>query len=338
MTDYYVEPAVGNDGNAGTSWGAGNSWATIQKAFDTAVAADTVYCKGTETLAATVDVDTNSGAAGTGWIKFIGVNGSGTNDGTRYIVDVNSAAADGFLINEDYIWWENIEVKNSTGDGWDCDDYALQHVYINCCANNNGGNGWDCWKLRHATFIRCVAYSNTGSGIDDPYQACVFLWCRSRDNSDSGLYAYAYSTSSNVCFIGCIFDHNSDDGADNVRGDPTFFNCVFDNNTDDGIYINAGADLVRIIGCRITNHDGADDNGVKYSNRTAMHGWNYFQNNTTNEADTTNTQEILYDGATTDLADQGDTESGYTDEDDPEDYNLASDATLRRTAITIPLS
>jgi hypothetical protein len=35
MTTYYVDTAVGNDGNAGTSEGAGNAWATIDKAMNT---------------------------------------------------------------------------------------------------------------------------------------------------------------------------------------------------------------------------------------------------------------------------------------------------------------
>src|SRR3990167_8766585 len=91
MATYYVEPGIGADVNLGTSQGAGNSWATLQKAADTAVAGDTCKLIGTETLTAICDFDINSGSVASGLIKFIGVNSSDVNDGTMYVVDGNSA-------------------------------------------------------------------------------------------------------------------------------------------------------------------------------------------------------------------------------------------------------
>ena len=41
---YYVAPSGGSDGNAGTNISA--PWATWQKAFNTAMAGDTVYFRG----------------------------------------------------------------------------------------------------------------------------------------------------------------------------------------------------------------------------------------------------------------------------------------------------
>ncbi len=45
MTIYFLDDAVGNDGNAGTSEGAGNAWLTVDKALSTVVAGDKVWVK-----------------------------------------------------------------------------------------------------------------------------------------------------------------------------------------------------------------------------------------------------------------------------------------------------
>ena len=52
-TTWYVDGAVGNDSNAGTSPGAGNAWATIGKATSTAAAGDTVNVKASATYTLT---------------------------------------------------------------------------------------------------------------------------------------------------------------------------------------------------------------------------------------------------------------------------------------------
>ena len=43
MTTYYVDSELGNDNNPGTAAGAGNAWASIGKALDTAQSGDAVY-------------------------------------------------------------------------------------------------------------------------------------------------------------------------------------------------------------------------------------------------------------------------------------------------------
>ena len=99
------------------------------------------------------------------------------------------------------------------------------------------------------------------------------------------------------------------------------------------------AHLTYVIGCRITNHSGAGDIGINAASQILLHGWNYFQDNDgDNIQNDTVSEEITYNGAGTDVEDQADTDSGYIDRDNPEDYNLRDDATLRRTAISIPES
>jgi len=235
MTTYYVDPAAGGANN-GTSWT--NAWTTIQTAFDTAVAGDIVYCRGTETLAAKIDVDTNTGAYNTGMIKFIGCNASGTVDGTRYVLDANGGS---FHVVQSttpaMIWLENIEAKNTAAGkyhGFNLGSSAACSgwVFINCCANNCGENGFFGDWLRYSHFVRCVAYSNTSSGFAMNDNANKFLFCCARDNTGIGFYvAGAY-----ICdFIGCVAHGNGDDGFYAYIG--SIFNCVCDGNTDDGILL-----------------------------------------------------------------------------------------------------
>ena len=58
MATYYVDTAVGDDANAGTSEGAGNAWATIDKAMNTVAAGDKVWVKASGTYDENGNIDT----------------------------------------------------------------------------------------------------------------------------------------------------------------------------------------------------------------------------------------------------------------------------------------
>lgn len=338
MADYYIDT-----GGSGTSpydtWEkAANTAALAQTVLDTAVAGETIHARGTLTLTAQLDIDQNNGDVTSGFIKFIGYNGSGVNDGTRFIIDGNDAATNVIYNNSmDYWWFENIEVKNANAGDGITGTGALTNVFINCCANNNDVLGFDTYAFSRTVFIRCVAYSNTGDGFGSGAAGCTLVFCRSRNNGQSGIDS-SYGSYNSI--IGSIFDHNGNDGIESLYYATVLFNCVVDHNTDDGITLRSGnAVLEQILGCRITNHSTTNQIGLNGAGRPGIRGWNYYQNNDgDNIQNGTLVYNIPYDGATTDLEDQADTESGYVDEDDPEDYNLVSDATLRRTAIQIPLS
>lgn len=337
MTDYYVEPAVGNDSNAGTAWGAGNSWATIQKAYDTATAGDTCYCKGTETLTASVDIDTNFGTIANGFIKFIGVNDSGNNDGTQYAIDGDSQTyytpKIGGSPTTAMLWHENITFRYSSGNGFDGNNKSSMegYVFINCHAHNNALHGFDLYGATYGSvMIKCLAYSNTYHGFEHP---APMFFCVSRDNTADGSdmeYTYRQTT-------GCIFFDNGDDGFSKLE-EAYLFNCVIDGNTDDGVLIKTGAGQypTHFYGTRFTNHSGTGDIALNASSAHFLTGWCYWEDNDTNISGGTQ-HEILEAGVGTDDEDNADTNEGYTDTGDPEDWNLRSDATLRRTAIQLPM-
>ena len=343
--DYYVDPAAGGANDGGGDGVANDptdtdnwtdAWVSIQSAYDTAVADDVVYCRGTQTLTVTIDVDINNGDNQTGLIRFIGVEGLLGNTGTRFILDGNSVAVNCIHGNNiDFVYHENFEFKNATGDGVESSNTSLNWVFINCSANNNGGHGFDGIQMTNPIYIRCTAYANSTQGFNRGASARM-LFCSSHDNTGDGYDAII----SGGAVIGSLFYDNGDKGIENLASTSSVFNCVINGNTGDGISIRSVASgaVIVIEGNRITNHSGVGDIGLNCNGETVLHGWNYYEDN-----DGANIQnaafaiEILDDGAGTDVEDQADTNEGYTDKTDgAEDFKLRSDATSRRTAITIP--
>ena len=337
MADNYYIDTDGSGTSPYDTWAkAANTNTLAQTVLDTAVAGETIHARGSLTLTAQLDIDQHEGDMTDGVIKVIGYNAAGVNDGTRFIIDCNDAVAAGIYNNSmNYWYFENIEVKNAVGGDGFTGEAAQYNTFINCCANNNDARGFNTYNLSRSLFIRCVAYSNTSDGFGPGSASQGLIFCRSRDNGQSG-FDITYMGGAT---IGCITDHNGNDGFEGHNVGNVIFNCVSDANTDNG-YIPSSVStyLLSLIGCRITNHSGAGDIGVDANGRILVYGWNYYQNNDGNNIQNdTIAYEILDDGAGTDAEDQGDTESGYVNQDDPEDYNLTDEATSRRTAIQIPM-
>lgn len=338
MADAYIH-STGSGTSPYDTWEkAANNEAQTQAVVDAAVAGETIHAAGTITLTARLDIDQNSGSVAVGFIKFVGYNASHVNDGTRFILDGNDATAS-VIYNSAKSYWlfENIEVKNSSSaSGFDSSgcDY---NVFVNCCSNNNAVAGFNTYRYIHSTFIRCIAYANTSYGFgQERYQYTKYFFCRARDNGGAG-FDFIYT--GKTLAIGCIADNNGTAGFGEVGSGTTLFNCVSDNNTTNGIRMRATAFISSVIGCRSTNHSGTGDVGLDLVSQLVLYGWNYYQNNDgANVQNATVAYEIPYNGSGTDTEDQGDTESGYVNEDDPEDYNLRDTATSRRTAISIPES
>ena len=336
---YYCDPAGSNTSPYDT-WAKGAT--SIQTVLDLALAGEIIYCRGTQTLAAQIDVDTQTGTNAAGWIKVIGCNASGNVDGTRFILNGNNYGGNIVLASatSDMYWLENVEVKNTgVGDygGFVATSGTSGWVFLNCCVNNCGGDGFDAPNFAQSIFIRCVAYLNTGRGFDGP-AFCVF--CASRDNTGSGFLVGATTV-----LIGCISHGNTDDGAATTSsGAGLLFNCVADGNGDDGVYISTSTQTygIRILGCRITNHSGAGDIGLNANSEPCITGWCYFEDNDGDNIQNAAVHNFIpaEGGSTTsNVEDQADTDEGYVDKanhDFSTDYTDGTDPSLRRTAITIP--
>lgn len=348
MTTYYVDPAAAG-ANDGTSWT--DAWTTIQTAFDTAVAGDVVYCRGTQTFgsATPLDIDTNSGTNAAGHIKFIGCNASGNRDGSRFVVDANSQACGGIHINgSSLVWLENIEVKNCGGsskDGFYADTgQGLGCVFINCSSHNNSGAGFNLRWLGPLLMIRCTSHINAGAGFSFYFAGVKCLFCVAHDNTTDGFVADNPTIPTAKVYLGCLSYDNGDDGIGGFGPDDLSFNCAFDGNADDGVELIANTALsgALVAATRITNHSGAGDIGLNANSKPCLTLACYFEDNDgDNIQNATLHSNISIDGTTasSNVEDQADTNEGYTDKTDgAQDFNLRSDASLRRTAITIPTS
>jgi len=330
MTTRYVDPAAAG-ADDGTSWT--DAWTTLQSAADTAVAGDVVYCRGTETLSAAIDFDTNSGSAASGFIKFIGCNAGGSVDGTRFVLDGNSAATNCILLAaQKYIWWENLELKNATGAGWDATNANWGCcAFVNCYSHDNSGRGFDAYFCNDGVvFIRCRAIDNGSDGFFDTYYSTTrFALCYSAGNSGAG-FAVEGGVAGQL-FVGCVCHNNTDKGID-AEGGINAIHCVLDENGADGIIQDTNDYLGLVLGCRITgNGDAAGEYGLDVSAGRVLYGWNFLVNNNSGAAN--GYVDAIPDDADADTNETSGTE-GYTDGAN-DDFNLTDSATLRSTAIEL---
>lgn len=289
MATYYVRSSGGSDANAGTSFALG--WATLEKAFDTAVAGDLVLvcADGTHAPAATVLVDTNSGTLGNP-ITFRGADATGTDDGTtatisgasvsgtnsciqfqtltgaRYYTFQNLRFTAGKLHNintvasQQNIELENCRIDTAATDGIRMDNSASSITMTNCSVDNNTQEG--------------VGQSTSGRGI------VAAIGCSFHHNGGSGVDLGGTGS----IIDACLFYRNSSHGA-KFDGAPSFIgNSTFYLNTADGINVSAA---IRG-GCNNifaeNGSHGVDHNGTQRTTRVAWRN-NLYYNNTSGSVD-----------------------------------------------------
>ena len=158
---------------AGSNTAPYDTWAKAatdpQTIVDLAVAGDTNYYRGTFTQAATLDFDTNSGTSANP-IYHIGMNASGVEDGTKYTLDGNSAAANNVGMNaRSYVIMRNFKGINATASAWQRTSTLIschQHnnEWSNSGADGLSGDGGNYRVLM--TQIRCNG--NATIGFDNP--------------------------------------------------------------------------------------------------------------------------------------------------------------------------
>ena len=325
MATYYVDPAAGGNDD-GTSWT--DAWTTLQRAIDGTngtqpVAGDLIYCRGTETLSATIDVDGNSGNNSSGYIRFIGCNASGDVDGTRYVVDGNSAATYCLNCVVEFISFQNFEFTGATSHGVFQDNSGADTFYFGSCyVHTNGGAGF--YNNADATdgaYFNCIITNNTNQGIYRCHFDTLILNSIYR-NGDNGLDGASAD--------GCLAIYNAI--ADNGDGDINFTfdkNWTIMNNVIDGTGQSSetgleseGSGESTLIANRITNHV----TGYNNNNDVNIYGFNLFHNNT---SDVINTSGLFsaFNGADLDTNEYDpDVDDGYNNAGSL-DYNLKASRT-----------
>lgn len=325
---YYVDPEATGD-NDGTSWD--NAWTALQSAATNAAAGDIVYCRGTETIAAEIDF----AASGTydAYIKFIGCNAAGANDGTFYEINGGDADINGLDIDGDYIWFENFKIHSCDGTAAiDGSSSGVDHgVYVNVWCHDNAAYGFNSsFQTRYATFVRCRFSNNTSGGMYRPNN-CRFFACSFDNNTGVG---YTENTN-NLIIHSCIFRDNTANGA-TLYGTPVVFNCIFEDNGGDGCYASYQTAGTLFVGCRFTNNDASGKYGLNIAENyyVGLLGC-YFGNNAT---DINGRYYVLpIDGSTTHVVLNGsETDHGYVTAGSDFNLDATKAANTRSIAVELP--
>ena len=234
--------AVGNDGNLGTSEGAGNAWKTIDKAMNEVAAGDKVWVKASVDYTELATIDTAGGAITP--IIFEGYTSS-TGDGGRAVITGGGARAscvvDGLGIDTSiYYVFKNFRFTNATAIGFttDCD---------------------------HITFKNCKFDTHVSHGLQCQLVVCED--CEFSSNGSSG----ANLTKNGAILLGCIFYGNGSHGFHGRDNYPVFVaNSTFFSNAGGNIYVEvADKTLLVVLNCTIDGDGEDSDHGIKLQGATA---------------------------------------------------------------------
>jgi hypothetical protein len=266
QTTYYVAPTGGNDGNAGTNIAA--PWATWQKAFETAMAGDTVYFRGgiwyPSVPAYGNSINLINPRGGTGHngepgnrIHYFNYPGetpvldcknvvapppNPNGDGNRYIGalsmwDAHWLHFKGLTIRNVYQREENVHATAISGFP------QSNMIFENITVHNIGGEGW--YSENDVGYYEGENYGWDGSGFV-PYDTTRYINCDTyqcgdtlsanigNDPGNMGDGFKVINLSGHVTFDGCRAWGCSDDGFDMPgHGVTRFYNCwSFANGVD----------------------------------------------------------------------------------------------------------
>ena len=335
MTTYYVDPDATGADNGTTKTDA---WTSLQRAIDGTNgtqpgAGDIVECKSAgigddEVLSTSIIMDGTNGNQTNGRVKFIGVNSSWVNDGTRYVINANSQT-NGFLGSGNYKHLENFEIYNASGSGVDWTNANWYGWFMrNLISHDNSGSGFDTYysSLPSNIFLECQAYNNTLSGYSKSYSGIICIFCSSHDNGGVG-FDQSGGRSELGLWFGCLSYDNNDDGFCTTTA-TIGINLVSHGNT--GVGYNQSNNIDLLIGSRLTSNSNY---GVARNSGILELYHCYIGGNTTGDI-TGIVNKLLMQGSSTITESGTDTNQGYTSiTDGSEDFNLRSDATQRNIEI-----
>jgi hypothetical protein len=229
MTTYYVDGAVGNDGNTGLAEGAGNAWATIQKAADTMTAGngsapfDRTYVKASTTYSEDVVLKANAGVGNTGrGIAFVGYTTTPNDNGKVTITPTTNGFYGLTAGSGNHI--HNFIIDGATGTSIEFNSLNYVRIY-NCeIINGVGTNALRMNGISCALVDTIVAYNTTTTTLSINNSTSLIYGCTVHSNTASSAeissagtmqYSIFYNslgTNTVSAYIGCAY-HNVFDGS-----------------------------------------------------------------------------------------------------------------------------
>ncbi len=242
MATYYVDGAVGNDGNAGTSQGSGNAWATISHALATITDGDLVYVKasatyGTATGFSYTSADFTKLTRLIGYTSSPGDNGQATLHATANVTNGFSSTGNQGISLENLI----IDANGFTGTGVKFSaTYRghLRNVTVSGWTNsgvidNTGTAGITIFNSKITGCSGSAAIDKIGSGSNT-----LII-----DSQIVGNTTIGYLVGNNLYdfILGCIIANNSGGSSVGIECGYGFsvINCAIYNNGSDGIYLTS---------------------------------------------------------------------------------------------------
>jgi len=326
MADWFMSLA-GAGGATGADWANREAFsqAALQAAIDQLTGGDILYLEDdTYTLSANLDLDVLAGTAYNAMAQILGVNSSGADDGSRAIIDGNSAASDCLdmgTAGKDYIHIKNLEIINATANGIFTSTNSINCIFENLDCNNNNMGISSQTTTYYAKYMNCSFNNNSHTGLYNT-GTCSIRYCNSSNNQ------YGFNSIANTAPIThCLIYGNS---VANILNASIIENCTIDGtrggtNTPTGVSANTYSSFNN----RITNHSGW---GFNSGLATAADN-NYYYANTSGDIDVPST----YSPATYDRLSAANSADGYTDASTG-DYTLTAGGDGVGVAIPIGLT
>lgn len=242
-TTYYVDVAVGSDGNAGTSPGAGNAWATIQKALNTVAKGDLAFVKASSTYSISVGLIANAGA------------GSVTFGSQTRIIGYTSSPGD--------LGRALIQISVSTtalviaGSGWSFENFVIDGN------NKTSSQGVLVTGIFGDVMKNCLFKNWTNGAISVQNGGSFVLYGSEVTNVSGAAAALIFSGTYQSGIDGCSIHDNTITGIELTTANNYVKNSLIYNNTgasSDGIF---GDLYLNLIEGNTIDQNGRD--GIRYA-------------------------------------------------------------------------
>lgn len=288
MATYYVDGAVGNDSNAGTSPGSGNAWATIAHALSTIAEGDIAYVKASATYSIGTGLTCSIFATATKITRIIGYTSTVT-DGGKATIQATAAINGLTFTTAGNVIWENFifDGNSATGTKGIVFNSYYGCALVNCVVQNWSAEGVDVASGANQFSLigtKITGCAGTNGSVSVAGLAMYIFGCSVISNSKTGIYV---STTDGVVISNCLIASNTGSGINVTSGafSGTFVvtNCVLYNNTSGSGLVLATYAMVNGIFNNIfvsNSAYGINFTGLSAAQVDMLINYNAFYNNT----------------------------------------------------------